>query len=1096
MLMRIVPLLALLLAFLSLVEQAVCAVDPANILDVKGFTQPGTAAESGFGQAMDVEGSWMALGSVLPGDEKVVMYKENASGGWDLHSTLTRPDSVCVSSDAAACASVDVGFGTDVAISGDRMAIGATEAWSIHQSKSMGSVLIYEYSADAWTFQYELKSPNCEDISLCAGGVTPFGGFGSRVALSPGIAATCIYNDNDSTLDGLWFSYYTEGSGYGPFHLWLNDGSNVNAFAIENNWFVLMMHSGAGTYISDMTDSEYIADNPSSMVPALQQLNGEVAYDCAFDWTSGDSGIVAFGVTSTLVDSALDVGSVTVYALDSSTMQWEEEANLIDPASVENDGLGTRVAAGYGVVAATNKMSGATYAAVWTRDSGVASDPWGTTIRQAIPAYAEATGFASGLFINSATSLMVGSEDAPLVTAGVAVPSTANVGGVYRYSLLPPVSIEAVLPTLTLDSTCGTQTLVFTLEEDDATITVDHTSDITLGWGTVDNTLIPTWNSGDNTYTVDITAPSTAGDSTFTVWLENDIVGTAVATLAQQLNTAKTIATWVLPTHSTLGDPDGIDLSGDFVFTCLPKDDCNNNIPGTVLDFSQCDADNSCLPADALTEEYGWSVELYLVNEGVYTYTLSEGGTDIHSDTIDIAPVFVTVGSDAVGVSSTHSTLTGLPTGTEEAYTVVLTLKDVAGVTITSDISPVLEWDGVARTLTWDGTSHTYSLSGTEGVATVSLDVTVSVGAVEVLSESVSTSEVITCTDLTLPITGTCQSGTGTFSLLKNGAAYTTDRSSLLTATWEDATVVPVVYAAGTYTLAISLSAPGAHTLTLKLDGTPIATQTVTLVSVIRDTYTYVIMDPSRAVVDEAVTLTVHPMDLCNVAMTGPLTLDVALSLNGVVAEQDTVSESGSYAMTTSLGMEGVYTVTVREGVQEVKTDSLECASVYGSLDGGMGRVGVSTVHSTLTGLPNQVNTDYTASLVLEDITDTVIDRDLSVDDVVSVSYAGVAGTVAWDSTTNSYTVTGNSGTSSGTLSMVASVNGITVVTETTSIRRSRRAVYIAAAAVGATAVGAVSTVSVVKAKAKTKNKSKIDLEEGVLLDQGPIMSVPASGLE
>ncbi|GIQ81907.1 hypothetical protein KIPB_002949, partial [Kipferlia bialata] len=434
-----------------------------------------------------------------------------------------------------------------------------------------------------------------------------------------------------------------------------------------------------------------------------------------------------------------------------------------------------------------------------------------------------------------------------------------------------------------------------------------------------------------------------------------------------------------------------------------------------------------------------------------------------------------------------------LPTGTEEAYTVVLTLKDVSGTTITSDISPVLEWDGVARTLTWDGTTHTYSLSGTEGVAPVSLDVSVSVSAVEIISESVSTSEVITCTDLSLPITGTCQTGTGTFSLLKNGVAYTADRSSLLTATWEDATAVPVVYAAGSYTLALSLTATGTHTLTLQLDGTPIATQTVTLVSVISGAYTHLTMDPTRAVVDEDVTLTVHPMDLCNVAMTGPLTLGVALSVNGSVEQQDTVSESGSFAMTTSLGVEGVYTVAVLDGAQEVRTDSMECASVYGSVDGGMGRVGVSTVHSTLTGLPSKVNTDYTASLVLEDITDTVIDRDLSVDDVVSVSYAGVAGTVAWDSTTNSYTVTGNSGDSTGTVSMVASVNGVPVVIETTSIRRSRRAVYIVAAAVGVSAAAAVGTVAVVKAKGK---KTKVDLEEGVVLGQAPIMSVPVSVLE
>ncbi|GIQ86982.1 hypothetical protein KIPB_008933, partial [Kipferlia bialata] len=555
------------------------------------------------------------------------------------------------------------------------MAVGASETYSVTRGKSMGSVLIYEYTADAWTFAYELESGNEGGIVHLSGGVG-HGGFGSRVEISADHAIACAYDETNATPCGLWVSFYSAGSGYGAFVESIDDTGAFNGYALENDWLVIMLAEGIGAYWNDMTESTI--DIPT---PTWQYLTDQASYDCAFDWTSGDSGILALGITSAdyLSDTDVyDAGSVKVFALDTSTRQWVEETVLRDPDSVENDGLGRYVAANHGVVAATNKMSGATYAAVWTRDSGVASAPYGTTIRQAIPEYGEATGFGSGLFVNSATSLMVGSADAPLVTGGVAVTSTANVGGVYQYSLLPPVSVAAILPTLTLVSTCGAQTLSFTLEEDDVTITVDHTSDLTLGWGsTVDNTLVclslflslsrlltPTWDGGDNTYTVDITAPSTAGDNTFTVWLEGDIVGTTVASLAQDLNTEKTIATWVLPTHSTLGDPAGIDLSGDFVFTCLPKDDCNNNIPGTVLDFSQCDADSNCLPADALTEEFGWSVELYLVDEGVYTYTLSEGGTDIHSATIDIAPVFVTVGSATVGVSSTHSTLTGLPTGT------------------------------------------------------------------------------------------------------------------------------------------------------------------------------------------------------------------------------------------------------------------------------------------------------------------------------------------------------------------------------------------------------------------------------------------------
>ncbi|GIQ91434.1 hypothetical protein KIPB_014686, partial [Kipferlia bialata] len=262
--------------------------------------------------------------------------------------------------------------------------------------------------------------------------------------------------------------------------------------------------------------------------------------------------------------------------------------------------------------------------------------------------------------------------------------------------------------------------------------------------------------------------------------------------------------------------------------------------------------------------------------------------------------------------------------------------------------------DGVARTLTWDGTSHTYSLSGTEGVSPSAVTVTVSVGAEEILSKSVSTTYGITCTDLSLPIDSVCKAGTGTFSLLKDGAAYTGDRSSVLSAQWEDSTAVAVTYVPGdgSYTLPLSVSTTGAHTLTLLLDSASLTTESVTLAQSLNPANTDATWSlPTHATEGGDIAFQCTPKDDCDNTMTAAVVSYVACAADGVTCEdQGTLVSASSYAVTDQIASEGVYTYTLSVDGAEVHSDTIDIAPVFVTV--GSDTVGVSSTHSTLTGLP------------------------------------------------------------------------------------------------------------------------------------------------
>ncbi|GIQ85653.1 hypothetical protein KIPB_007357, partial [Kipferlia bialata] len=848
--------------------------------------------------------------------------------------------------------------------------------------------------------------------------------------------------------------------------------------AIGKDW-LMALRSGE-PYLYDRTATDW-----ESTTVTMPSCAG--AKSASFDMSLGDHGTLAIGCPYAVRESdSASIGGIMVLALDENR-DWQQEQLLQDPDAVVNASLGSFMGMGSGKIASANKGNGATSVLVWDRNSGDPSAPWSPTVRTATSQFSEAWKYGSTVAVTS-TSLLVASQEVSLLENGVpADPVVSNVGGVYHYSVPPLVTVEAVLPTLTLSTTCGTQTLVFTLIDDGVTLTENKTAVLTMGWGVADDTLTPTWSSSGNSYSVDITGPSVTGDNTFTVWYDGTVVGTTTATLAQALNIDNTAVSWSLPEHALIGS-DG-DASGDFSFGMTPKDDCDVTMTDKTVSFAYCDAnDQNCSVTSTFGTSDGFSVTEHISTEGVWTVSASVDGTEMHSDSIVIAPVFATVGSAAIGVSATLSTLTGLPTTTEEAYTAVLTLKDVAGHIITSDVAPVLEWDGTVTALTWDATAHTYSLTGTEWYTPVTaVPVTVSVGGVTVVSENVSTVYDITCTDLTLPIEGTCQQAVGTFSLLKAGLDYTIDRTAILTATWEDSASVPVVYSAGSYTLALQLMTPGVHTLIVKLDGTSIASQSVTLSSRIDGSRTSISTNPTRGITGEDVTVTVYPRDYCNVDMAGPLSLNIALSLGGTVAVSEAVTANDSFAMATSLSDEGVYTIAVLDGTTEVMNEPLEVAPIYAEIDGGMGRLAVSGLHSTLTGLPTSANADYTATLVLKNLDGTVIERDLSIDSVVSVTYAGVPATVVWDATANHYRVTGNSGATTGTVPMVAHVDTVAVVTETTSIR-NRRAVVVAVAAV-AVVGAAVGTTAVVRQR-RSRRSTFVEASPGASVSaDAPILN-------
>ncbi|GCA62340.1 hypothetical protein KIPB_002892 [Kipferlia bialata] len=167
-----------------------------------------------------------------------------------------------------------------------------------------------------------------------------------------------------------------------------------------------------------------------------------------------------------------------------------------------------------------------------------------------------------------------------------------------------------------------------------------------------------------------------------------------------------------------------------------PRNDCNEEMGGEVVSLSITRADGTVVGTHDLDSGDSFSYTQTPTQEGVYTYSTTLGRVPVHRASVHVAPVFVTIDSTSVGVSGVHSTLTGLPSTAKEEYSASLTLRDIGGTVIQSDISPTVAFAGSSVVAVWEGYGE-YSVSGTAGDEG-DYTMTVAVGGVTILTEAVT----------------------------------------------------------------------------------------------------------------------------------------------------------------------------------------------------------------------------------------------------------------------------------------------------------------------------------------------------------------------
>ncbi|GIQ81451.1 ubiquitin [Kipferlia bialata] len=622
---------------------------------------------------------------------------------------------------------------------------------------------------------------------------------------------------------------------------------------------------------------------------------------------------------------------------------------------------------------------------------------------------------------------------------------------------------------LTVMGTCQTEQVAFYLTKGGVKHTTDLSSVLTASWE--DSTAeTVTWVPASTSYTMEVTAPSTPGAHTLTLYIGGNTLASDSTTLTSVLNTTNTVLS--LPATAGLGD--------SVAFSLTPNNDCNVVMADKTVSLSITDGDSTEIETKSLGTGDSFAYSRSFSEEGIYTYSTSVDSVAVHTASVQVAPVFVTVDSQSVGVSAVLSSLTGMPTETDVAYTLSLSIKDLTGATIQEDLSPTMTLDGTEAVLTWVPSSHSYTYSGTEGIESAAYSVVVSVGGTVLLSEQVSTVYGVT-TSLSLSVASTCETETATFSLSRGGSPYTTDVSSLLAASWEDSTPVPVTYVSGSaYSLDVAApSTPGAHTLSVAIEGTPFASDTVAL-SRDLDPASSSMAVAAQSLIDTPFTVALTLTDTCGAAFTD---MDVEVEVtDGVHTESDSATAANSHSVTLQTGYEGEYTVTATAGSVSLFSAPISIAPVFVDVSGVS--VGVSAVHSSLSDLPTSTKEDYTATLSLKDLSGDSIDSDIS----PAAVFAGSAVSSVWDAQTETYAVAGASGDEAGDYTISVTVDSVTILMETVTLASGFNWVPVVLVLTLLVCVGGVVWCCIcATGQPEGEDPSKKDMEEGVLLSPVPV---------
>ncbi|GIQ81647.1 hypothetical protein KIPB_002636 [Kipferlia bialata] len=1084
----------------------------SDSLDYVQIVQPLSAADSRMGQIMHADGHWMAVG-------------DTDNQQWSLHTTLSLPDWLCADSD---CSSTAVEYASEVSVSGNMLAVSAYSTYTA--TGNGGSVLIYHFVSGEWVFVHQIDSIE-----------SSMPNFGHNLSLCPyGVSATTDDYDNDLYDLGLWFCPYSAETGWGALVEILSIDWSVSSVAYASGWMAFRTDyeepsdwcddcetqyeecatECEGTdWCDECTEDKADCDSTCRVRPdcpdgsasepwcpdweydpfvgvydvsasdwylndlvlvtelrgSTDQAKNSYGGSLAFDMDSGDYGLLAVSESGWNNGSIVDFyGAAYVYAVDAAGTTWDLEQLLSDPTPTTRDYFANWLDLRDDTIAMYSSKTDSV--ALMCRDSGDTDAPWDTTIRRASGSFNDSAYIGRDISMTS-TGVVFSSYDASLVESteggdALVDPEVTKVGGVYVFQHTPLAPVEAVLSLPSITSSCGTQEYTFTLTQSGETLAYDYSHNLTLGWDDVpDASLVPVFDYTDSTYTIDLVAPSSLGTSTLYLWMSEVELDTAEVTITDGASLSMDMTVMTLQGYSL---PDT-----DVVVGMVPKDDCGATLQDTLVTFVVTTIDDVVIDTQSDIGQFTtWESLVNMSIEGRYTVTGYVDDVALDSAAIDIADIGVTIDAETVGVSSTLSTLTGLPTVTEDEYTATLQIVDVGGEVVESDVSPVMSWGGVYVPLTWTPATSTYTYTGTEVSDPAAYNVSVTVDGLELMSETVDTVYDISIDDLTVPVDATCGTGVGTFSLLKGGAAYTSDMSLTLTASWEDNTTVPVVYvdADGSYTLDLTAPASaGTHTLTVYLDSEDIASESVVLAQVMSESSAFSL--PASATVDSTFAVSVTPVDACGAAMPD-LTLLISTSdASGAVVDTQTVDATDSFILSTSISEEGVYTVDVTADSLIVFSDSIEIAPVFVTV--GAESVALSMTLSTISTLPTETEASYSADLVLRDIDGATIDTDLS----PVVTLGGTILSTVWDSTNSLYTVSGVSSSVAGSSLLTVTVGGTTLLSRTATLVDSSSSSSIGgyvvvglvgvAASIGTFAVGRMTSFGPFRAPSASQNPKK-----------------------
>ncbi|GIQ80031.1 hypothetical protein KIPB_000757 [Kipferlia bialata] len=352
-------------------------------------------------------------------------------------------------------------------------------------------------------------------------------------------------------------------------------------------------------------------------------------------------------------------------------------------------------------------------------------------------------------------------------------------------------------------------------------VNVDLGASLSMGWDG-DTPVSGVYSDVTDSYTHTGAAPSSPGSHTFSVYVDGAAIGSQSATLVQglsyDLTTLSLSETQVAPGETV-------------VITLEPRDTCGAMLTSGTYPLNVRDV------GTGVTSMYTLS---YVPGDGAFTHSYSTAGEGVRqvevtmpdasvlSVTLNVATATTVVEEVTYHVSAATSTLSGVA-GALGAYTVTLTLMDLTGTPIGTDLSPEVLWDGDAMALEWDDPSSTYSATGTlcDGHFGTS-SFSAKVEGVEVATQSLVTTQ--TLHDASSYLTAPDHVAAGeVFSVELYPIDYCGDAvpglALPLSITSEDGTSVlsasvlettPGVYS---YPLPSGLSVEGEYTVTLSLTG-------------------------------------------------------------------------------------------------------------------------------------------------------------------------------------------------------------------------------------------------------------------------------------